>query len=413
MADPLPPTPLDPYRHGYREGFRDGVAETRQERVTPPAPPPAARDTPAEAPPPKDGDAEQKGTGKDRHAKDQESKPFYKRPWIVLLLFVVLLAAILAAIVFWRHSRHHETTDDAFIDGRASTVAAQTGGRVLRLLANDNQAVHAGDLLLEIDPRDANARVAQARAQLANAESQLATARAQVDVRRAAATQSSAATRQDQVELAKAERDAGRYANVDPDAVARQQTDAAGTAAQSARARLDAAHGSDRSARAQIDAALTQVRTAEAGIEAARAELAAAELQLSYTRVVAPVDGHVTHRAIEVGNVVSAGQPLLSIVGMNLWVTANYKETQLTRMQPGQGVEVTVDAFPDLHFRAHVDSIQRGTGAFFSMLPAENATGNYVKVTQRVPVKIVFDDDRLRNYPIGPGMSATPDVSLP
>jgi membrane fusion protein (multidrug efflux system) len=155
------------------------------------------------------------------------------------------------------------------------------------------------------------------------------------------------------------------------------------------------------------------VRVAEAQVATARADLEAARLLLGYTRVVAPIDGRVTRRAVEVGNVIAVGQPLLAIVGENLWVTANYKETQLTKMRPGQAVAIEVDAYPGVKFAGRVDSVQRATGSYFSMLPAENATGNYVKVTQRVPVKIVFEHpEELRRYAIGPGMSVKPSVAV-
>jgi membrane fusion protein (multidrug efflux system) len=204
-----------------------------------------------------------------------------------------------------------------------------------------------------------------------------------------------------------------RFRNVDPDAVSKRQADSAYADARSAKARLDAARASANATAAQVKAAQAQVRVAQANIETARANNAAVELQLSYTHVVAPIAGRVTRRSVDVGNVISIGQPLLAIVSNDLWVTANYKETQLTKMTVGQVVDVKVDAFPDVSFSGHVDSIQRGTGSFFSMLPAENATGNYVKVVQRVPVKIRFDrPEDLARYAIGPGMSVKPDVQL-
>jgi membrane fusion protein (multidrug efflux system) len=195
--------------------------------------------------------------------------------------------------------------------------------------------------------------------------------------------------------------------------VPRQQVDAAEASERSARARLDSARMSARAAHAQVEAALAQVRAGKAQIAAAQANLTNADLQGSYTHVVAPITGRVSKRSVDLGNVIANGQALMALVSDDLWVTANYKETQLTRMKPGQEAEIVVDAYPDLKFRGHVDSIQRATGSYFSALPAENATGNYVKVVQRVPVKIVFDDDRIRQHVIGPGMSVTPDVKLP
>ena len=423
----LPEPEPHPYRTGYRDGFRDGVA--------------AAEQLVRESAKKKDGgdkpeDDTKKGTGKqgdekqdeakhddkkegdDKDDKDKDDKkddgkpPLWKRPAVVAIVLLVVLALIIGGIVFWRRSKQHESTDDAFIDGQTSQVAAQVAGRVAKLYVTDNQLVKAGDPLLDIDSRDNDQRVAQSRAQLANAQGQVEEATAQISVRRASAAQAEAAARQSESELTKAAQDLARYRSVDPDAVPRQEVDAAQAAEKSARARLDAARQSARAARAQVDAALAQVRAGQAQVAAAKADLSSAELQGSYTHVTAPITGRVSKRTVEPGNVIANGQALMALVSEALWITANYKETQLTRMRPGQAVEITVDAFPKVSFRGHVDSIQRGTGAYFSALPAENATGNYVKVVQRVPVKIVFDDDRLKNYAIGPGMSVKPDVQL-
>lgn len=416
-----PPAP-DEFRNGYRQGFRDGVADAHD-----------IRQQPGQAKQPDDSGADKGGSDdksddkkdgdkkdgeKDGHEKDGDDKddgkpPLYKRPLVVLLVLAVLLAAIIGAILFWRHSKHHESTDDAFVDGQASTVSAQAPGRVTTLYVTDNQVVKAGDPLIDIDPSDIQARVDQSRAQLASAESQFAQATATVAGQRANVLQAAAATRQSVAQSVQSEADLQRYRTVEPDAVARQQVDSAEASAAVAKARVDASRSSERAAVAQVESALAQVRSANASIETARANLAAAELQLSYVHVVAPVDGRVTRRSIQVGNVISVGQALLSLVQPQMWVTANYKETQLTKMRVGQQVKIKVDAFPDVDFNGRIDSFQSGTGAYFSMLPAENATGNYVKVVQRVPVKIVFDDDRIKNYPIGPGMSVAPDVQIP
>jgi membrane fusion protein (multidrug efflux system) len=418
-----------PYRLGYREGFRDGYAEAEQlaQRAEPEHEPKndegkASEDKEAGGDARdgdnKDGDDakedEGKGDEKDGGKDYKKNKtPLYKRPVLVAVALVVLLALIIAGIVFWRHSKHHESTDDAFVDGLTSQVAAQTAGRVVKLYVTDNQLVRAGDPLLDIDSRDDDARIAQSRAQLATAMGQLDDTDAQVGVRRANAAQADAAVRQSEAELTKAAQDLARFRNVDPQAVARQQVDAAEASERTARAKLDATRMSARAAHTQVEAALAQVRASRAQVEAARATVSNAELQGSYTHVVAPITGRVSKRSVEPGNVIATGQALMALVSENLWVTANYKETQLTHMQPGQGAEIVVDAYPDVKFRGHVDSIQRATGSYFSSLPAENATGNYVKVVQRVPVKIVFDDDRVRNYAIGPGMSVSPDVDLP
>jgi membrane fusion protein (multidrug efflux system) len=388
----------EPYRAGYREGFRDARTESAKQR----------EQEHAESKGGKDG----KGSG-DGKGKDRGKTPLYKRPLLVALVLAVVLVLIIAIIIFWRHSRHHETTDDAFIDGVTSQVAAQTSGRVLKLFVTDNQYVQAGDPLLDIDSRETDAHVAQAAAQLAAAQGQYEQSRSQVAVSQANAEQADAAARESEADWRKAAEDAQKYRSVDPDAVAKQQADTAFAAERSARAKLDASRMSARAARAQIEAATSAVEAATAQIQSARANLDNASLLGSYTHVIAPVAGRVTRRSVDVGNVVANGQALLALVSPYLWVTANYKETQLTRMRRGQAVEIVVDAYPHLKFRGRIDSIQHATGAFFSTLPAENATGNYVKVVQRVPVKIVFEDDRIRDYVIGPGMSVSPNVTLP
>ena len=430
--DPTEALPPNPYRAGYREGFHDGFSqgvksgdEKKEDakKGDEKGGDDKKDDAEKKGDDKKDGDSDKDGEGdkkdgdkkegdKDDKKGDDGKPPLYKRPLVVGLVLALVLVLLIAGILFWRHSRTHESTDDAFVDGQTSQIAAQTSGRVTRLYVTDNQVVKAGEPLLDIDARDSDARIAEARAQLVNAESQVDQATAQVAVRRAAAAEADATARQSQAELDKAAQDLARYRLVDPDAVAGQQVDAAESQARSARAQLDASRMNARSAHAQVEAAMAQVRTAQAGIESARANVTSADVQSSYTHVVAPFAGRVTRRTVDVGNVVANGQALLAVVSESLWVTANYKETQLTRMQPGQPVEIQVDAFPDLKLHGHVDSIAKGTGSYFSTLPAENATGNYVKVVQRVPVKIVFDDDRIRNYPIGPGMSVTPNVEL-
>ena len=417
---PAPDVPDDPapgtaasYRAGYRTGFGDGFEEA------------VKRQEPDDPKQEKKGDKDAKDHGKKDDDKTSDGKhegdkkdhpdkpPIYKRPIPVLIAIVVIIALVIAAFLFWRHSRRHETTDDAFIDGQASRIAAQAPGRVTRLYVDDNQEVQAGAPLLEIDSSDIDTRVEQAKAQVVNAQSQAEQAEAQLEGTRANALQAQANARQAEAESTRAAQDLVRFRQVDPDAVSRRQADSALADARAARARFDAARSTANAAKTQIKAAQAQVRVALAGVETARANQSAAELQLSYTHVVAPIAGRVTRRSVDVGNVISIGQPLLAIVSHDLWVTANYKETQLTEMRVGQSVSVKVDAYPDVDFAAHVDSIQRGTGSYFSMLPAENATGNYVKVVQRVPVKIVFDRPQdLTRYAIGPGMSVTPDVQL-
>jgi len=359
------------------------------------------------------GDDKAKDEDKDRKKDDDAKPPLWKRPAVVLVAIVVVIAIIVAGTIFLIDSRHHETTDDAFIDGNASQIAAQAAGRVSRLYVDDNQVVHRGDVLVDIDTADIDAKVAQAQAGVLTAQSQLQTAQAQVEGQKANAAQAAATGRQAQAEAANAQQDLARFKGVDPDAVSRQQLDQAVARARSAKAKVDAARATEDTARAQVKAAQANVAVAQAQVATARADLEAASIQRGYAHVVAPIDGRVTKRAVDVGNVIAVGQPILAIVSDTLWVTANYKETQLRKMRVGQPASIEIDAVPGVKFAGHVQSFQRAAGSYFSALPAENATGNYVKVTQRVPVKIVFDQPQeLQRYHVGPGMSVKPRVSL-
>ena len=376
------------FRAGYRTGFGDGFE---------------AADKVHEASRLKD----------DKDKPDDGKPPLWKRPLFVLIAIVVVIALLVIGTIALIDSRHHETTDDAFIDGTASQIAAQAAGRVSRLYVNDNQQVHRGDPLVDIATADIVAKVDQAKAGVLTAQSQAQQALAQVEGQKANAAQAAANARQAEAEYTNAQQDLARFRGVDPDAVSRQQYDQAVAQARSARAKLDAAHATEGTAQAQVKAALANVGVAQAQVATAQADLETANIQLGYAHVVAPIDGRITKRAVDVGNVISVGQPILAIVSTDLWVTANYKETQLKKMRVNQAVTITIDAVPDVRFAAHVQSFQRAAGSYFSALPAENATGNYVKVTQRVPVKIVFDHpEELQKYNVGPGMSVKPSVAV-
>ena len=333
-----------------------------------------------------------------------------------VVLFLILGALGAGGVITWLAARHHESTDDAFIDGHVSQVASQIGGRVQALLVRDNQLVAAGQTLVTIDPRDMQVRVDQSIAQRAQAVAQLAQARATLDIRRADLGQAEANVKVAEADLFQAERDLTRYRAINPRAVTRQLIDNADAAERSTKAKLDANRQAVAGMKAQIEAAAASVSAAQASVATADADLANARLQLSYTRIVAPTAGLVTKRTVELGNYIAPGQALLAIVQPGLWVTANYKETQLTHMRPGQTVKIYVDAFPDAHLTGHVDSLQSGTGSVFSALPVENATGNYVKVVQRLPVRIDFDGNDKPDFNkdglLRPGMSVEPDVKV-
>ena len=334
-----------------------------------------------------------------------------KRVLPIVVVFAVLILGAVAAYYFIA-VRPYETTDDAFVDGHAIQISPQVPGRVLKLFINDNQFVKRGDPLVQVDPRDYDAALAQARANLAAAQSRLAEAQQEVIVSRAKAEQDRAAVSSAEAEAKLADADLARYQTVEKRAISQQQLDAAVATAQSSQASLVVARKKADASDAQIGLDEAQIPTADAGVQQAGAALQQAELNRSYAGIIAPEDGWVTHRVVEQGQYLQVGQALLAIVPRNVWITANFKETQLTYMKSGQPVWIEVDAFPRRKFKGHVDSIQAGTGAQFSLLPPENAAGNYVKVVQRVPVKIVFDenDDPSQMLPLG--ASVVPEVKV-
>jgi membrane fusion protein (multidrug efflux system) len=382
---------------------------------------------------------------------------------------------VLHAAVFWWRSRGHKSTDDAQIDGHITQIASRVSGPIVKVSVDNNVRVRAGDLLVQIDPRDYEVAVARARAELADAqansiaattgvpvarvetragvsnasggveEAEAAVQGADQQVESARANLLAAQSHQVEKEAAatKAAHDVERYQSlVQKDEIPRQQFDAAVSQATSARAAADAAKSDivaaqgavgvaeqrarqARGAAAQANASLATAQTApqqlqitqaraasaEARVKQAEAALAQAELNLRYTTVNAPTDGVVSRKTAEVGQVVQVGQPLLALVSVtDVWVTANFKETQLRLMRDGQPATVEVDGLGGKEFKAHVDSIAAATGARFSLLPPENATGNYVKVVQRVPVKIVLEPGQDPDRLLRPGMSVTPTV---
>ena len=269
-------------------------------------------------------------------------------------------------------------------------------------------------MLVELDPRDYQVKLDQAVSQRAQAQAQAGQARAQLALQQANLDQAQANVRVTEADLGQAQADLARYRAIDPKAITKQQLDNQGAATKSAAAKLDANRQAVAGARAQIEAQRAMVAAQDAAVVQADVAVHNAELQLSYSTINAPADGQVTRRTVELGNYVNPGQALLAVVQDRLWVTANFKETQLAAMSPGQYVRVRVDACPDADLDARVTSFQGGSGQVFSSLPAENATGNFVKVVQRLPVRITFDDpakarERCR---MAPGMSVSPRVTV-
>ena len=339
--------------------------------------------------------------------------PVRRKRVLILVAVTVLAAAALGVGVPWLIAAAHvESTDDAFIDADVVRAAPQVAGRVLAVDVDDNQLVHRGQPLVRIDPRDYQVKVQDAKAGLAEAQGKLDQAKAQLAVTAADADQAEAQVEVAQANATNAAEDLHRYTTLEARAISQQMKDAATATARGTAAALTAARRRAASARAQVEFARTQITTAAAAADTAQAQLDQANLNLSYTELTAAIDGRVTRKSVQPGNYVQVGQQVMALVPANVYVTANFKETQLERMRQGQPVDVAVDAYPHHAFHGHVDSLQAGTGAAFSLLPPENATGNFVKVVQRVPVKIRLDDKPDPDYLLAPGMSVEPDVRV-
>jgi membrane fusion protein (multidrug efflux system) len=311
---------------------------------------------------------------------------FFSSRYFKIGAAAVAVVVIIAGVIWWLNARHYESTDDAFIDTHIVHLSPQVSGRVTRIYVNDNQQVSKGQPLVEIDPADVKAKLAQAEAQEAQA----------ANVYR----QDVAADAGLKAQAERAQRDAERYRTLQqttPQAVSQQTVDQAVT--------------TSRNATAQVAASQAKIASDRAQIAVAKAQLDAAQLNVDYTHIVSPIAGHVAQRSVADGNYVMPGQELMAIVPLEVWVTANFKETQLAHMRVGQAVTVAVDACPGAKIEGRIDSLQRGAGQAFGILPPENATGNFVKVVQRVPVKIVLNNIP-QNCPLGPGMSVEPTVKV-
>jgi membrane fusion protein (multidrug efflux system) len=321
----------------------------------------------------------------------------------------------------------HESTDDAFIAAHVVSIAPRVAGEVAAVHVLDNQMVHSNDPLMEIDPADYTTSVTQkqssADAAAANYQSMLAALNLmseKVTTAQATADQSRADAEAARATDTRAQADFQRYTELrKQNTISAQEFDAAQAAVKQADANLTAAKQkaiADASkineSRAELSATEAAVAMALAQMRQAEANVQAAHLDLSYTKIHAPCDGRVTRKAVEPGDYVQIGQQLMSLVPTEVWVLANFKESQLQKMRPGQRVSVEIDALGGRTFQAHVDSVQAGSGAAFSLLPPENATGNYVKVVQRVPVKILFDEPLPVDHTFGPGLSVTPSVQV-
>jgi membrane fusion protein (multidrug efflux system) len=320
-----------------------------------------------------------------------------KRRGLTIAIAIGSVICLFLIVLWWLHARQYETTDDAFIDTRTVQASAQVAAAIVEVPVSDNQLVEAGAELVRLDNRDYVAQRDQAQANVDNLIAQISAQQAKIE-------QANRQVAQAQAALTFAQQESDRY----------QQLAQKGTAtieqAQQYSSNLLQCQASFAGAQANEMAIAKQVPVLEAQLAQARATLEQAQANLSRTIITAPVAGRVTKLTAAKGIYAAVGQALMMFVPRDVWVTANFKETQLDLMRPGQPVDITIDSYPDRAFKGHVDSIQSGSGTAFSLLPAENATGNYVKIVQRVPVKIVFDQPP--DVLLGPGMSVVPSVKV-
>jgi membrane fusion protein, multidrug efflux system len=388
----------------------DGRADTREH------PPRGERQTPEE---PARDDSENRDDADEKGEDSGDKQPQKRQRWPLIALAIVVIIAAIVGTIYWFLTRDQESTDDAYTDGRAIMVAPHVGGYVVTLAVNDNQFVHKGDLLVQIETRDYIAARDQAAGQVTAAEAQVANAR--VALEKAQATfpaqlaQAQGQLEQARGQLFQAQSEYRRQHAVNRAATSEQSIDLSTANLQQAQGKVQQAEAqvSQASLVSQdIEQARVQVIQLEGQLQQARAALAQAEINLGYTRIAAPQDGWVTKRNVELGNYLQPGAPILAIVVPEIWVTANFKETQLDRIRPGEKVRIAVDAYPHLKLSGHVDSIQLGSGTKFTAFPPENATGNFVKIVQRVPVKIVIDGGLDPAMPLPLGVSVVPTVTV-
>jgi membrane fusion protein (multidrug efflux system) len=348
-------------------------------------------------------------------------------PFFIWPATAALAVLLFVGLDYFFDALTHESTDDAFIAGHVVSIAPRIAGQVAAVHVLDNQMVRSNDLLVEIDPADYAITVAQKQAAAASQEANFRTIVAAYQLMRAKVTTASASAHKARADAdaaeataKKAQADFGRAQDLlDKKTISQQEFDSQLAANTKAQADWKSELENVNEENSKVDEAEKQLAAAFAGkdmafsqFNEAQTNVASAQLNLSYTKLCAPCNGRVTRKQVEAGDYLEVGQQIMSIVPVEVWVVANFKESQLKKMSPGQPVTVEIDALGGRKFRARVDSVQAGSGAQFSLLPPENATGNFVKVIQRVPVKIVFEDALPADKVIGPGLSVTPSVRV-
>jgi membrane fusion protein (multidrug efflux system) len=372
----------------------------------------------------KQADQDKKDKAEDDKAKqkqeqEDERKRARTKPFVRLGLVAIILLFIAGGFALWWTTKGKQTTDDAYTAGRVVNIAPQVSGYIVELDVNDNQFVHQGQILARIDPRNYQAVLDSDTAQVSQAQGQLEGSRYSVEVARknfpAQLAQAKGQLLQSQGQEFQAETDYRRQHAVARAATTQQAIDQSTAALQEAQGQVAIAQAQVQSATpvgANIGVQQTRISQQAGALGVAQASLEQAKLNLGWTVIRAPHDGWIAQRNVEQGNYVNVGQNLFAIVQPEIWITANFKETQLAHMLAGQLVDITVDAYPQLHLKGHVDSIQLGSGGQFSAFPPENATGNFVKIVQRVPVKILIDGGLDPNLPLPIGLSVEPTVYI-
>lgn len=350
-----------------------------------------------------------------------------RKKTIGIIIFCVLAVIGTAAVYFYiQYKESHISTDDAYVDGRIHVIAPRVPGTVKAVHVTDNQPVKKGDILAEIDDSDYGVKLREAEAALNAEKSKFKEAATKVDVAREQLSEiryrvesAGANLALQEANLRQAELDIKRAENLfKKDALSKERYERAKTGYDVSVSQVKISKEQMKQAEASLETQKAVIRQADSGMAAEsflvkqrEAALKAAELNRGYTKIYAPADGRITKRSVETGNQVSASQPLMAVVPLDdVWVTANYKETQLEKVRQGQKVKIRVDTYPGRIFNGRVDSVMAGTGAVFSLFPPENATGSYVKVVQRVPVKIVLDKDADKEHVLRVGMSVVPTI---
>lgn len=353
----------------------------------------------------------QPSQAEDELDEDDDDRPSYKKKRVIVPSITAIVFFIIG-IYFMIHSIHFQSTDDAFVEGHIVSIAPRVAGPVEKMLITDNQPVKKGDLLIVIDPNDYEAKLAQTNAKLAEAKASLKISQDDISKSESLLQESGHDVVSTQSKLDFAKKDYNRYSAMYKEGISsKQDFDASKTGLTVAQSGHKSAVEKEKAAKAMLNSAKAKKEAALAEIQKLEAEVKTDELNLSYTKIYAPQDGLITNRSVEQGNFVQVAQPMFAIVPEKVWIVANFKETQLTNMKKDQPVSIKIDTYPGKRFKGKVDSIQRATGAKASLFPPENAVGSYVKIVQRVPVKIVFTED-ISKYNIVPGMSVVPEVKV-